>query len=59
MSGYVGDLSSFQQKSLEELQDMLTAETTADEVNKKRGNCQGDRTCIRKMQALTFHLIRE
>ena len=37
----MGDLSSFQQKSLEELRDMLRAETTTDEVNKKRGKCQG------------------
>lgn len=33
MSGYVGDLSSLQEQSLEELKEMLTTETTADEVS--------------------------
>lgn len=33
MTGYVGDLSSFQEKSLLELKEMLTTETTADEVS--------------------------
>lgn len=32
MSGLTGDLSPLQEKSLEELKDMLTAETTADEA---------------------------
>lgn len=32
MTGYVGDLSSFQEKSLLELKEMLTTETTADEA---------------------------
>ena len=33
MSGYVGDLSSLQEKALEELKEMLSAETTEDEVS--------------------------
>lgn len=35
MSGYLGDLSSIQEKSLEELKKMLTAETTTDEVSRE------------------------
>jgi len=36
MSGYLGDLSSTQVKSLEELKEMLTSETTTDEVSRKQ-----------------------
>ena len=35
MSGYLGDLSSSQKKSLEELKDMLTGESLTDEVIKR------------------------
>ena len=35
MSGYLGDLSSIQEKSLEELKKMLTAEATTDEVSRE------------------------
>ena len=35
MSGYLGDLSSIQEKSLEELKEMLTSETTTDEVSRE------------------------
>jgi len=35
MSGYLGDLSSIQEKSLGELKKMLTAETTTDEVSRE------------------------
>lgn len=33
MSGYVGDLSSHQEKALKELKEMLTTEPTEDEVS--------------------------
>jgi len=35
MSGYLGDLSSIQEKSLGELKKMQTAKTKTDEVSRK------------------------
>lgn len=48
MSGYLGDLSSIQEKSLDEFKEMLTAETTTDEV---RCNVNvGTITVVRNLQ---------
>ena len=55
MSGYLGDLSSLQEKALEEMKEMSTEESTADEVSLewKRLLCE-----VVKGGAIKFALLR-